>query len=79
MEGSILELLEEHGSLGYEQIAALLGERPDEVRNSLTDLRESGLVDAFSLGELQAPTATAASYWRLTDRGREELERRRSG
>jgi hypothetical protein len=28
MEGSILALLEQHGSLGYEQVAAHLGERP---------------------------------------------------
>jgi DNA-binding transcriptional ArsR family regulator len=78
MEGSILELLEEYGSLGYEQIAALLSEPAAAVRSALTDLRESGLVDAISVGELQAHTAEAASYWRLTDAGRQELARRRS-
>ena len=30
MEGSILELLAGHESLGYEQIAAQLGARPDD-------------------------------------------------
>jgi predicted ArsR family transcriptional regulator len=42
MEGSILELLEQHGSLGYEQIAAHLGEPPDAVRSALVDLRAGG-------------------------------------
>ena len=70
VEGAILELLEQHGSLGYEQIAALLGEPADVVRSALTDLREGGLVEALSVGELQAHTTKAASYWRLTDRGR---------
>ena len=78
VEGAILELLEQHGSLGYEQIAALLGEPADVVRSALTDLRESGLVEALSLGELQAHTTTAASYWRLTEKGRREVEGRRS-
>jgi DNA-binding transcriptional ArsR family regulator len=78
MEGSILELLEQHGSLGYEQIAAHLGESPDAVRSALTDLREGGLIDALSVGELEGHLTLAASYWRLTDAGRRELARRRS-
>src|SRR5205823_3553667 len=78
VEGAILELLEQHGSLGYEQIAALLGEPADVVRSALTDLRESGLVKALSVGELQAHTTRAASYWRLTERGLREVEGRRS-
>jgi DNA-binding IclR family transcriptional regulator len=41
MEGSILELLEQHGSLGYEQIAAHRNEPPDEVRNLLASLPRS--------------------------------------
>jgi predicted ArsR family transcriptional regulator len=77
MEGSILELLEQHGSLGYEQIAAHLSERPDEVRNVLTALRDRALVDVLSLGELEGNVTRAASYWRLTDAGRVELARRR--
>jgi len=60
------------------QIAALLSDPAAAVRSALTDLRESGLVDAISVGELQAHTAEAASYWRLTDAGRQELARRRS-
>lgn len=78
MEGSILELLAEHSSLGYEQIAAQLGARPDEVRSALADLRDGGLVDVLSVGDLDARTTRAASYWRLTDAGRSELARRRS-
>jgi predicted ArsR family transcriptional regulator len=78
MEGSILALLAQHESLGFEQIAAHLGEPPDAVRNALTDLRDSGFVSVLRVGELEAHTTKAASYWRLTDRGREELARRRS-
>jgi predicted ArsR family transcriptional regulator len=78
MEGSILELLERHGALGYEQIASLLGKPPDAVRNALADLRDRGLVDVLAVGELNGNLTTAASYWRLTDQGREELARRRS-
>jgi len=78
MEGSILELLADHASLGYEQTAAQLGAQPDEVRSALADLRDSGLVDVLSVGDLDARTTKAASYWRLTDAGRGELARRRS-
>jgi predicted ArsR family transcriptional regulator len=79
MEGSILELLAGHESLGYEQIAAQLGARPDDdVRSALADLRDSGFVDVLRVGDLQRQTAKAASYWRLTDAGRRELARRRS-
>lgn len=77
MEGSILELLEQHGSLAYEQIAAHLNEPPDEVRNLLASLRDRGFVDVLSVGELDAKVTRAAAYWRLTDAGREELARRR--
>jgi DNA-binding transcriptional ArsR family regulator len=77
-KGSILELLEQHGSLAYEQIAALLREPPDAVRNALTQLGERGLVDAVALGRLEGTVTTAASYSRLTDEGRAELARRRS-
>jgi DNA-binding transcriptional ArsR family regulator len=76
VEGSILALLEHHGSLGYEQTAHL-GEPPDAVRNALTDLRERGLIDVLSVGELQGQLTAAASYWRLSDAGRAELARLR--
>jgi predicted ArsR family transcriptional regulator len=78
MEGSILELLAGHESLGHEQIAAQLGARPDDVRSALADLRDGGFVDVLRVGDLQRQTAKAASYWRLTDAGRRELARRRS-
>jgi predicted ArsR family transcriptional regulator len=77
MEGSILKLLAGHESLGYEQIAAQLGARPDDVRSALADLRDSGFVDVLRVGDLQRQTGNAASYWRLTDAGRRELARRR--
>jgi len=78
MEGSILKLLEQHGSLGYEQIAAHLRERPDAVRNALTALRERGFVDVLAVGELVGKLTNAATYWRLTDAGRVELARTRT-
>jgi predicted ArsR family transcriptional regulator len=74
MEGSILELLEKHGSLAYEQIAAHLRFPPDQVRNELTSLRERGLVDVLRVGDGQ-PNGPA--YWFLTGAGHEELARRR--
>ena len=78
MEGSILALLEQHGSLGHEQIAAHLHEPPDAVRNMLAALRDRGLVSVLSVGELQGQLTNAASYWQLTDAGRAELARLRS-
>ena len=77
VEGSILALLEHHGSLGYEQIAAHLREPPDDVRNALTGLRERGLIDVLSVGGLRGRPNNAASYWRLSDAGRAELARLR--
>ena len=68
MEGSILALLERHGSLAYEQISALLRERPNDVRNTLTQLRDYGLIDAVKVGR-----ANSATSWKLTDSGRAAL------
>jgi predicted ArsR family transcriptional regulator len=79
MEASILALLEQEGSLAYDQVAAMLDQRPDAVRNVLTRLREGGLVDVVAVGELEGHSTRAASYWRLTDAGREELSRLRRG
>jgi predicted ArsR family transcriptional regulator len=76
---SILELLEQHGSLAYEQIAAQLHRPPDLVRNVLAHLRDAGFVDVLSVGELEGNVTRAASYWRLTDAGRGELARLRQG
>jgi predicted ArsR family transcriptional regulator len=73
----MLVLLEQHGSLGFEQIAAHLGQPPDAVRNALTGLRERGLIDVLSVGEQKGQTTSAASYWRLSDAGRAELARLR--
>jgi len=78
MEASVLELLERHGSLGYEQIAAHLHKPADQVRNTLTSMRDRGLIDVLSVGELEGNFTRAASYWRLTDAGRAELARRRT-
>jgi predicted ArsR family transcriptional regulator len=77
MLGSILELLEQHGSLAYEQIAAHLGRPAHVVRTELDDLRKQGLVDAVAVGKLEGELTNAASYWRLTATGRNELARRR--
>jgi predicted ArsR family transcriptional regulator len=78
MEGSILELLGQHGSLGADQVAAHLGKPLDAVNERLRDMRDRGLVDALAVGALEGNLTTAASYWRLTDQGRNELARRRS-
>ena len=78
MEAAILEMLETNGSLAYYQLAALLDERPDAVRDVLATLRDRGLIDVLSVGELRGNRTNAASYWRLTDAGRAELARIRS-
>jgi DNA-binding transcriptional ArsR family regulator len=77
VEGSILALLAEHGSLGYEQIAAHSQASPETVRNALTDPRDGGLVDVLSVGELEGHSTRATLYSRLTEKGRAELERLR--
>jgi len=78
VEGSILVLLEQHGSLGYEQIAAHLRRPPDAVRTALVGLHDRGLIDVLSVGELEGQPRSAASYWRLSDAGRAELARLRN-
>ena len=76
MELAILILLSQHGTLAFEQIVAQLDDTPSDVRRTLTDLREAGLVDALAVGELVGHSTEAASYWRLTEAGRQELARR---
>jgi predicted ArsR family transcriptional regulator len=78
LDTRVLELLERHGSLSYEQTAAQLDERPDVVRNALADLRDRGLIAVVSVGELVGALTNSASYWRLTDAGRAELARSRA-
>jgi len=78
MEVSILALLDQHGALGFDQIVAHLAEPPDTVRSALTDLRDSGFVGVLSIGETEGHTKGVASYWLLSDRGREQLARLRS-
>ena len=73
MDTPILELLERHGSLAYEQIATQLGERPDAVRNALASMRDRGLIAVVGVGELVGTLTNAAAYWRLTATGRAEL------
>jgi predicted ArsR family transcriptional regulator len=77
LDTPILELLEQHGSLAYEQVAAHLDERPDAVRNALADLRDRGLIAVLSVGELVGNRTHAAAYWRLTPAGRTELAKTR--
>lgn len=80
MDRRVLELLERHGSLTYEQVAVNLDERADAVRNALGDLRDRGLIAVLSVGELVGNLTTAAAYWQLTAAGRAELARsRRAG
>jgi predicted ArsR family transcriptional regulator len=79
MDGSILALLERHGVLAYEQIATHLDEPPDAVRNALTSLRDRGMVDVLSVGDFQSHGTSSAVGWQLTEAGRTELARLRSG
>ena len=78
MDGPILELLEEYGSLGYERITALVGAPPQVVRSALAELLESGMVDVVSVGDVEGHKTEAAVYWRLTEEGRQEIVRRHS-
>ena len=76
MDWSILELLGGRVWLRYDEIAAVLGERPDVIRSTLTNLRERGLVQALSVGDIQAHQRDTSAYWRLTEKGRDQLTRR---
>jgi predicted ArsR family transcriptional regulator len=78
VQGSILALLEHHGALRYEQIAAQLGEAPDAVRNALARLRDERLVDVISTGALVGNLTNAVAHWRLAPAGRAELARLRT-
>jgi predicted ArsR family transcriptional regulator len=75
MEGSILELLDEHNSLADEQIAAHLQETVGPVRAALEQLRVDGYVGVLAVGALEGQLRPVG-YWSLTDEGREEARRR---
>jgi DNA-binding transcriptional ArsR family regulator len=77
VERRILELLEQCGSLAFDQIAAHLDEPPSAVRSALGGLRDGGLVEVLTTGDTEAHSTHVATYWRLTDAGRDELARRR--
>jgi DNA-binding transcriptional ArsR family regulator len=77
MERPILELLDQHGSLAYDQVVARLDEPPDMVRGTLGSLRDRGLVEVLTTGETEGHYAGVPAYWRLTDAGREDLDHRR--
>jgi DNA-binding transcriptional ArsR family regulator len=77
VERRILELLERRASLAYDQIAAHLDEPPSAVRSALASLRDGGLVEVLTTGDIEAHSRHVAMYWRLTDTGRDELARRR--
>lgn len=73
MNGDILGLLDRHGSLALDQIAAKLQDRPDAVRRELELLRDHGLVAVVAVGRLEGHTTRAMSYWLLTEEGRKHL------
>ncbi len=79
MELAILILLGQHGSLAAEQIAAHLDDPLEDVNATLRSLRDRGLVDVLSVGELEGHRTRAASYWRLTNEGHAELARHGQG
>lgn len=78
MDEAILQILEQHGSLAYAQVAALLREPPDAVRATLAGLRDRRLVAVLAVGDLVDHRTDAVAYWRLTDEGRAELSRLRA-
>jgi DNA-binding transcriptional ArsR family regulator len=68
VELAILALLEQHGSLAYEQVTAHLGEPPNAVRSTLQATRERGLIDA--LGSDSSRGRSLTMMWRgLSARG----------
>jgi DNA-binding PadR family transcriptional regulator len=77
VELALLLLLAQQGSLASEQVAAHLGEEPHALYDVLRRLRDQGLVDVLAIGELEAHSTNAASYWRLTGDGYEYLARLR--
>jgi len=74
---AILLLLQQHDSLAASQVAEHLGDPLDAVNATLRRLRDRGAVDVLAVGELEGHTTEAASYWRLTNQGRDELARLR--
>ncbi len=75
MEGSILELLDQHNSLADEQIAAHLHRPIGPVRAALEQLRVGGYVGVLAVGALEGQLRPVG-YWSLTDKGRQEARRR---
>jgi hypothetical protein len=75
-ESPILELLEQHGPLANEQIAAHLDKPAVAVRTGLASLRDRGLVEVVPMGDAEGHSADVGGYWRLTEAGRQELARR---
>jgi predicted ArsR family transcriptional regulator len=73
MELAILELLERHQALAYEQITAVLHERPYGVRAALRGLCEQGLVELVVTDEGKGASTSGVTRWRVTDAGRQEL------
>ena len=73
MELAILILLGHHGTLAAEQIAAHLDDPLDDVNAALRRLRDRGVVDVLTVGELVGHSTNAAAYWRLTDAGCREI------
>jgi hypothetical protein len=71
-------VLERHGSLGYEQLAALVDAPPDSVRSVLAQLRDRGLISVLPVGRLVDHRTDAVAYWQLTAAGRTELARLRA-
>lgn len=77
MNLAILLLLAQHESLAAEQIAEELADPLDAVNATLRQMRDRGAMDVLSIGELEGHRTRPASYWRLTDQGRDELAKLR--
>jgi predicted ArsR family transcriptional regulator len=75
MEGSILDLLDQHASLADEQIAAHLQEPIGPIRAALEQLRVEGYVGVLAVGAFEGQLRPVG-YWSLTDKGREQARGR---
>ena len=73
MDTRVLELLERHGSLAYEQVAVNLDARADAVRNALAGIRDRGLIAVRQRRGAGGNLTNSAAYWRLTPNGRAAL------
>jgi DNA-binding MarR family transcriptional regulator len=74
----VLAVLQEHGSLAVEQIAAFVGRDVSALNPVVASLRDEGLIRAVAVTNFEGHTGVAVAYWRLTDSGQDEFARLRA-